>query len=390
MNKFSWFKVLICIMLASIISFIGFFGLIISSLAGGTKFYAPLVIVITLAIIVFVIIGVFNLLKPRVFLVVLISFFGITAVAIAGYEINKSYHESFATVNDQGVNLNEYQPFIQNTKAVSLQESSTLKLTADLPKLDGATALYPLYSAFAQAVYPEKQYNLKSKPNEVMCNNTVGSYNNLINGEADIIFAARPSKQQMEEAAQKGVELRLTPIGREAFVFFVNSSNDVNDLTTEQIQDIYSGKITNWQELGGNNEKIRAFQRPENSGSQTMLQKLMVGKDLMTPPQEDVVAGMGGIIEQTASYRNYKNAIGYSFLFFATEMVKNNQIRLLKVDSVYPDRNTIKNKEYPLSAEFYAVTAGSDNPNIEVFLEWILSSQGRYLIEQTGYTPLDS
>jgi phosphate transport system substrate-binding protein len=120
-----------------------------------------------------------------------------------------------------------------------------------------------------------------------------------------------------------------------------------------------------------------------------MLQKLMEGRDLMTPPEEDVAAGMGDIIRQTASYRNYKNAIGYSFLFFATQMVQNNEIKLLKVDGVLPGRSTIANGEYPLAAEFYAVTADSGNPNIERFIEWILSAQGQYLVEKTGYTPIN-
>lgn len=380
-------KVLSCITLTAILLAAGFFGVIFTALAGGGKFYAPLVMVVTGVLIVFVVLGVFKLLKPKLFKILFLSFLGMGIAVVGGYEINKAYHNSFAKVNEQGVNLELYRPFAENTKAGSLEEPSTLKIETSLPRLDGATALYPLYSAFAQAVYPQKEYSLKQS--EIMCNNTVGSYKNLMNGEADIIFVARPSKQQMEEAKSMGIELKLTPIGREAFVFFVNSKNQVKGLTTAQIQDIYSGKITNWQEVGGKNEKIRAFQRPENSGSQTMLQKLMEGKDLMTPPKEDVAAGMGDIIEQTASYRNYKNAIGYSFLFFATEMIKNNEIKLLEVDGVKPDRKTISSQEYPLTAEFYAVTAGSKNPHVDEFIQWVLSPQGQYLIEKTGYTPLN-
>jgi phosphate transport system substrate-binding protein len=94
---------------------------------------------------------------------------------------------------------------------------------------------------------------------------------------------------------------------------------------------------------------------------------------------------MGGIIEKTSSYRNYKNAIGYSFLFFATEMIENGKISLLKVDGINPEKSTIKSKEYPLAAEFYAVTTGSENPNVEPFIEWIQSQQGQYLVEKTGY-----
>lgn len=259
-------------------------------------------------------------------------------------------------------------------------------MQSDAPKIDGATALYPLYAAFAQATYPRKEYLLYNS--EVQCSSTINAYDNLINGDVDIIFAARPSKQQMAEAKNKGIELKLTPIGREAFVFFVNAKNPVRPLSTAQIQDIYSGKITNWKELGGKNKRITVFQRPDGSGSQTMLQKLMEGKKLIAPPKEEIATGMGDIINETASYRNYNHAIGYLFLYFATKMVKNHRIRLLKVDGIYPSRDSIRNKTYPLGADFYAITANSGNPNIKPFIHWVLSSQGQYLVEKTGYTPI--
>ncbi len=389
-------KVLISIVSTAALLIVGFFGAFMTALAGGSLFYAPLIMVCTVALIVFVILKVFQLIKPRLYKILFLSFLGLCILSTGFYEINRAYHNNFARVNEQGVNLELYKPFAENTKAVRLEEEATLKMEDNLPRLDGATALYPLYAAFAQAVYPAGDYDIYAakkddfqNQGEVACSNTIGAYTRLLYGETDIIFAARPSEQQLTEAKSRGIELKLTPIGKEAFVFFVNSRNGVNGLSTAQIQDIYAGKITNWQEVGGKNEKIRAFQRPENSGSQTMLQKLMEGKDLMTPPREDVASGMGDIIKQTASYRNYRNAIGYSFLFFATEMIQNNEIKLLEVDSIKPDKNTIASGEYPLTAKFYAVTAVSDNPNVSRFIEWILSPQGQYLVEKTGYTSVD-
>ncbi|MGG3492167.1 hypothetical protein ABES19_20440 [Brevibacillus choshinensis] len=119
-----------------------------------------------------------------------------------------------------------------------------------------------------------------------------------------------------------------------------------------------------------------------------MLEKVMGTYPLMPAPEDDIASGMGGIISRTADYKNYDNAIGYSFLYFATEMVQNGNIRLLEVDGVKPDKTTIRNRTYPLSAEFYAVTAGSGNPNVEPFIQWILSPQGQSLVEKTGYTTL--
>ena len=388
-------KVLITIVSAIALAFAGLFFAFIAAFSGGNLFYSPLVLICTGGLIVFVILKVFQLVKPRLYKILFLSFFGLCVLSVGVYEAGNAYRNSFSQVNDQGVDLAQYKPFAENTKAVKLEEASTLKLQENLPRLDGATALYPLYAAFAQAVYPAGEYDIyamkgdSSSLGQVVCTTTEDAYIRLLNGETDIIFAARPSQQQLAEAKSKGLELKLTPIGKEAFVFFVNARNGVNGLTTAQIQDIYAGKITNWREVGGKNEAIRAFQRPENSGSQTMLQKLMEGKELMTPPKENVASGMGDIINQTASYRNYKNAIGYSFLFFATEMIQNNEIKLLEVDGVKPEKSTIASGAYPLSAEFYAVTAGSKNPNVDAFIAWILSPQGQYLVEKTGYTSIN-
>lgn len=128
--------------------------------------------------------------------------------------------------------------------------------------------------------------------------------------ETDLIFAAAPSADQLAQAEALGVTLHLTPIGREAFVFFVNSRNPVTGLSVEEIQGIYSGKITNWSQVGGRNQSIRAYQRAENSGSQTALQALMADQPLMEPEQENRISAMDGIIRSVADYRNFSNAIG--------------------------------------------------------------------------------
>lgn len=128
----------------------------------------------------------------------------------------------------------------------------------------------------------------------------------------DVFFGAQPSAWQVEEAAKQGVEFCLTPVAREAFVFLVSRENPVETLTVGQIQDIYQKKIKNWENLGGMDEQIMPFQRPENSGSQTIMQKVMGEKELPPPLLEEYASGMGGVIEAVASYRNYPGAIGYS------------------------------------------------------------------------------
>ncbi|MBQ8355382.1 MAG: substrate-binding domain-containing protein [Oscillospiraceae bacterium] len=310
------------------------------------------------------------------------------------------YNDSIPVMEDRDSLIYQYEPFAEGSKAVYLDQESTLKFDTPTIDMDGATALYPVYSAFVQAVYPEGKYDIYDfKYNEedgygqVTCTGTIEAYQRLIQGKTDIIFCAAPSQDQLDAAAAAGVQLHLTPIGREAFVFFVNSENPVAGLTVEEIQGIYTGEIKNWRELGGKNQRIRPYQRAENSGSQSALLRLMEGLPLMEPEKEDRIAGMGGIITQVASYRNHKNAVGFSFRFYSTEMVENEQIRLLALNGVLPTKETIRSGEYPISSNFYAVTASpmgqsapeETNAELRAFLDWILSEQGQEIIEKTGY-----
>lgn len=369
--------------------FFGFIAYIIVSLVGGLAFYAPLVVVIAGGLAVYAVIAIFQLLSRRTRHIAIAIFAGLCLIATAGYELNKLYINSLAVVNDREVDLKEYAPFTPGSKAAVLDHTASYHIADNLPRLDGATALYPLYSAYVQAVYPEGSYTLNGmEEGTVLCTTTPEAYKRLIAGERDIIFAAAPSLAQQKQAKRAGKELKLTPIGREAFVFFVNKRNKVSGLTTDQIKDIYAGELTNWNEVGGQREKIRAFQRDEGSGSQTMLEKIMEDRKLMTPPQEDVMDVMSGIISQTANYRNFKNALGYSFLFYASEMNGNSDIKLLEINGVKPDKEGIRSGTYPFTAEFYAVTAGSVNPHVQPFLDWMQSAEGQELVEKTGYTSL--
>lgn len=109
---------------------------------------------------------------------------------------------------------------------------------------------------------------------------------------------------------------------------------------------------------------------------------------IMDAPKENVAEGMGGILSEVSNYRNYKNAIGYTFRYYSTEMVGNDEIKLLAIDGVEPTKETIRSDEYPIASEFYVITAGTDNPNVEKFIEWIVSPQGQELVEKVGYVPV--
>ncbi|MDR1912700.1 MAG: substrate-binding domain-containing protein [Helicobacteraceae bacterium] len=272
--------------------------------------------------------------------------------------------------------------------------SASLRFEKDFPKLDGATAFYPIYKAAAQAIYikPEALYDYDPfifESRYFRCSTTEGAYWSLFGKEADMIFVLEPSEDQLKEAREQGIEPRLTPIGKEAFVFLVNNENPVKSLTIEQIQKIYTGEITNWREVGGADEKIIAFQRNKNSGSQTAMENdVMKGLKLLQSPKEEIM-GMEGLIKVVADYRNAKNAIGYSFRYYVTDMQKAKDVRLLAINGVEPSVENIQNGSYPLIHDFYIVTRKNDvSKNAQKLIDWFLSDEGQGLIEKIGYTPI--
>lgn len=274
-------------------------------------------------------------------------------------------------MRSSSIELDKYLPFDDNSLAVKTE--TDLTLSGELPVLDGATALFPIYSAFMDAYYPVGSCDFDgsqfSEESLLQKRGTTGAYKAICSGGADIIFVAQPSAEQLEYAEQLGVELEFVPIGYEAFVFIVNLGNSVDGLTTEQIKDIYSGKITNWKDLGGENTPIIPLQRAENSGSQTAMVAFMGDTPLMKPPA--VLFG---------------RSIGYSFRFYVSDISGKEDIKMLSVDGVYPDKDSIRSGSYPVTDCFYAVyRKDSTNENIPLLIERILSDEGQDIIEHTGY-----
>ena len=321
--------------------------------------------------------------RRRTLVISLLAIFLISAAAIGGYSIYREYDRKLQLAEE--VDLNQYRPFAPESKIARLDEPSELRFTGDVPRIDGATAFYPLYAAFAEATYPAGDYPLDSS--SVLCTKTIKAYENLLHRGPELIFVLEPSDEQRANALKAGKTMTLTPIGKEAFFFFVNQANPVQNLSSEQIRQIYEGKLTHWSALGGPDRKILAYQRPKNRGSQTLLEKIMRDRSLMTPPEEHVPTGMGSMIS-AAAYRNRSGAIGYSFLYYASRMVGNQGIRILSIDGVAPTHATIADGTYPFTTNFYAVHCGPLSPQAQNLLNWVTSPQGQQLVQKTGYVPL--
>ena len=192
----------------------------------------------------------------------------------------------------------------------------------------------------------------------------------------------------------RGLKLEVTAIGRDALVFIVNEQNPVESLTQDQLRDIYTGAVTNWAELGGNDQSIVAFQRDETSGSQTLFEKLLVGDRELTltdPPTELRPGMMGALVDGLASYNNEGNAIGYSVYYYISEMYAQPGLKLIGVDGVQPEYDTIADSSYPLCNEFYvAIRADEpeDSPTRQLY-NWICSEEGKQTLIDAGYVPAE-
>ena len=294
----------------------------------------------------------------------------------------EKYDQSITINTAPNINVHEYLPFREDSKIVKI-DSETLKLTDDLPVIYGAAAFFPVYSAFVNAVYPE---TTELYDGVFEYNNTPGGYQLLAEKGIDLFLGVYPSEEQKAYAEECDTTFVYTPVGTEAFVFFVHKDNPIDNLTTEQIKGIYSGEITNWKQVGGKNEEIAAFQRNEGSGSQSMLQRFMGDTPIMEAPTEMVNTMMSGIIEQVSSYRSKSNSIGFSFRYYVEGIIQNPDIKVLSVDGVAPTAENIRNGSYPIVTPMYAVTYEENtNENVDLLLQWILSEEGQYIIEETGY-----
>lgn len=255
--------------------------------------------------------------------------------------------------------------------------------TADtLPRLDGSTATIPLSEGIVQALLG---YTPAQATQFVKHNKTHSAYVNLTQGLCDIIFVTPPSADELQLL---GEDFEVTRVVKDAFVFLTNKENPVDNLTLEQLRGIYRGEITNWSQVGGADAPIIPYQRPVNSGSQTLFHKLILPPEqTMEPPMSQVVADMGGLIDAVSTYDNSRDALGYSVFYYASDMYTSERSRLIAVDGVVPTAETISNQQYPLWDGYYAVyrkDAAPDSP-VRQLLNWLLSESGQQVAVQQGY-----
>jgi len=214
----------------------------------------------------------------------------------------------------------------------------------------------------------------------------------LINGTVDIANASRKMKDdEIAQARANGIEPQEFTVAIDALAVLVHPSNPVDRLTIDQLADIFTGRITNWKDVGGNDAPIILLSRETNSGThvyfleQVVRQGSKENKDIFAP-QTLLMPSSVGI---TSELSRNPNAIGYDGLGYVTEHEK---VLAIAKDStsayVRPNAQTGGDGSYPIARELYMYTAGQPNPAISDYLTWIKGPEGQAIVAQLGFVPL--
>ena len=219
--------------------------------------------------------------------------------------------------------------------------------------------------------------------------NTHGSFINLLDGRVEVIFTARSmSRDEMVYADEKGVELIEKPIAKDALAFLVNPANMVEDLSTEQIQGIYTGEITNWSEVGGADMDITPYVRNRNSGSQEKFETMvMAGLTIKEFPEMQIGTGMMAPYYQL---ERDKSGIAYSPFYYYSVMVANGLTKAIGVDGIPMTKENVRNNTYPYVSDVYAaVRSDIDKSSMAYKLfEYITTEAGQAIVAESGYVTL--
>ena len=274
----------------------------------------------------------------------------------------------------------------------------------NFPVIDGSTSTYPLNLIIASRllginydwVYSSSSMSWRVEPRKVDLSNIVKSSQthnsiiNLIDKNVDIILSARTlSFDEKNYAESMGVSLLETPIALDALIFIINPNNiNVDSLTTQQIQNIYTGRITNWSVLGGSNSSINAYVRNTNSGSQELMESLVM-KDLNIidlPESPEIIFTMGGVFEKVR-WDHY--GICYTVYYYKEHILRDTTTKTIAINGIEPNKETIRTKSYPLVSPVYVMIRSDlaiTSMAYQIY-KWLQTEACKNVISESGYVP---
>jgi phosphate transport system substrate-binding protein len=214
----------------------------------------------------------------------------------------------------------------------------------------------------------------------------------LINGTVDIANASRGMKpEEVERARANGIEPVEHIVAGDAIAVVVNPTNPINALTIDQLSDIFTGKITRWREVGGDDRPIVLLSRESNSGTHIYFLENVVRKgekdnQSLFSPDTLLMPSSEGISTEA---RQNPNAIGYDGLGYVTSDQKTIAVaRKAGEPYIPPSIETVKDGSYPIARVLYMYTSGQPTGIIRQYLDWIMSEEGQEIVEELGFVPL--
>jgi len=263
------------------------------------------------------------------------------------------------------------------TMAAGMSVGAVMAGDANSVVVDGSTTVGPIAKAFAE-YYMGKHQNVNITVSESGSGNGAKS---LINAACDVATMSRPMKNSEKKAAQEAGVLPIEHVvALDGLSVIVHPGNSVHNLTIEQIRDIYTGKIVNWNELGGPDQKIVVISRDTNSGTYESFNTLVL-KDAKLKGGAEYVGSNGAVRQRVMSTAG---AVGYVGLAF-TEGVK-----VLQVNGITASAETVVAKTYPIARSLFMYTNGrpKDGTALYDFVNLSNTEEGRKIIEDTGFVPL--
>lgn len=273
----------------------------------------------------------------------------------------------------------------------------------EMPVIDGSTSTYP----YTKTLYDALFFNGENHPQYPDAHSkSHESYERLINGEVDVLFAATKASSQLEAQAKKaGVTLEYIPIAYDAMVFFTNRENTITGLTQKQIQEIYvENRYDNWRQVGGPDAGLLPYRRNADSGSHALMERYFLegGKLSLSPDIYNVYTSyaMTTALTDVASALQTDPpayAIGYSVYYFylnsywlLEDVGGDRELKLLEVDGVAPSDATIADGSYPLAGNNYAVIRASEPEDslARRLVAFMRSQAGQDCVSRAGFGPL--
>lgn len=229
---------------------------------------------------------------------------------------------------------------------------------------------------------------MKHNPNAVIQVSGGGSGTGiaaLLNGATDICEASRDMKEkEYKLAAEKGIKPLRISVALDGIAVFLNEGNPVKELSFAQLKGIYTGAITNWKEVGGNDSRIILYGRENNSGTYAFFKEhVLDGEDYSEYTQ--TLPGTAAVVNAVSKD---KNGVGYGGIAWATG-VKFAAVRKTDSDTaVLPTTETVSGGSYPISRELYWFFNGTPEGELKKLINWALSEKGQKVAEEMDYIPL--